>query len=154
MRFGFSRQDSVVRHAPRAVHIDRAAFQNHSAIVNGKIERRAHACWHDIIQIEWRILAAPGVVTPIDNRQLRILLARQENRTVIAAPRFVGWNFVIGNALVRQTFQDIARFRFVRAVADIDADRLRFDQRRDHFAKGRHDAVERVGKTDAFTPRP
>jgi len=42
----------------------------------------------------------------------------------------------------------------VGAVANIDADRLRFDEGRDHVAEHRHHAIERAGEADPFSARP
>jgi len=37
-------------------------------------------------------LPPQAIVVPIDDRQPRLVFARHENRPVIAAPRFVGWD--------------------------------------------------------------
>ena len=41
-------------------------------------------------------------------------------------------------------FKNCARFRFVRAIADIDVDRLRLEQRLHHRAQRRQDAIEGI----------
>ena len=84
----------------------------------------AYPSWNHFIKIARWILPAPGVVVPIDDRQSGLFLAGQEDRTVIAAPWFIGRNAMKGQAVERQARQHFARFRFVNAVADIEADWL------------------------------
>ena len=49
-----------------------------------------------------------------------------------------------GEPVERQAFQHLARFRFVRAVADIDADRLGRQKRFHHSPERRQHAIERI----------
>src|SRR5205807_50435 len=84
----------------RAVHFDRAAFQNHPRIKNRGFQDLGHARRHDFIEIERRIFISPCVVIPIDDREFWIDIARQKNRAVIAAPGLVRRDFVIGDALL------------------------------------------------------
>ena len=51
------------------------------------------APWRLVIEIERRILAAPGVVTPVDDREF--VVALHEDRSVIPAPRLVTRDAVI-----------------------------------------------------------
>ena len=73
---------------------------------------------------------------------------------MIAAPRFVGRDAVKGEALAGQSIENLARLRFMRAVADVDANRLGAEERFHHAAKGGHHAIECAGKTDPFAARP
>ena len=90
-----------------AVHIDRAALQNHARIKDRQPRFLSDARRDHFIEIARRILAAPGVVIPIDDRQPRLLLARQENRAVIAAPRFVCRNAMKGEPARMQALQEL-----------------------------------------------
>src|SRR5437763_756366 len=66
----------------RAVHFDRAAFQNHPRIKNRGFQDLGHARRHDFIEIERRIFISPCIVIPIDDREFWIDIARQKNRAV------------------------------------------------------------------------
>ncbi len=125
-----------------AVYLDRAAFQYHAWIKNRQIEKLGDACGHNFIEIEGRILATPGVVIPIDNRETRIIIARQENRPVVPAPRFVRWNPIKRDAFHRESPQRCARLGFVRHVANVDANWLRFDKPFDHRPQSRQNTIE------------
>src|SRR5205807_2857453 len=83
-----------------AVHFDRAAFQNHLRIKNRDLQDLGHARRNDFIQIERRIFISPRIVIPVNDREFWIDIARQKNRTMIAAPGLIGWDFVIGDALL------------------------------------------------------
>ena len=126
-----------------AVHFDRAAFQNHPRIKNRGFQDLGHARRHDFIEIERRIFISPCVVIPIDDREFWIDIARQKSRAVIAAPGLVRRDFVIGDALLmRELIEDRARFSFMRAVANINANGFRVDKGPDHFAQCRQHAIE------------
>ena len=56
--------------------------------------------------------------------------------------------------LERKTIEHGARFGFVRAVADVDADRLGSEERFHHAPQRGQHAVERAGKADPFAPWP
>src|SRR5438477_10295640 len=95
---------------------------------NWDIEKLCRAGRHDFIEITRRILAAPGVVIPIDNRETRIGIAREKNRPVIAAPRLICWNPIKRDAVHRESAQRCAPFGFMCAVANIYANPLRLDE--------------------------
>ena len=109
---------------------------------------------HDFIEIARRIFAAPRVVIPIDDRNARLFLARDENRTVIAAPWFVCRNQMKGEPTCVKPIENCARFCFMRAVANVDIDRFRFQQRFHHCAQRRQNAIEAIRETDSLAARP
>src|SRR2546423_4616566 len=140
-----------------AIHVDRATLENHVWIKNRYPENLGDPRRHDLVEIARRIFATPGIVIPIDNRQpsrRRGIVARQKDRAVIAAPRFVRRNPIKRKALLRQSFQNLARFGFVSAIADVDADWLGIQQRFDHSPQRRQNAIECARKTDPFPARP
>ena len=73
---------------------------------------------------------------------------------MVAAPWLVGGDMIKGDPFHGQSAQNRARFRFMRAVANVDADLLGFDQRFDHGAQRRQNAIERLGKTNPLASRP
>ena len=97
---------------------------------------------HDFIEIARRILAAPGIVIPVDNRDARIGIAREKNRTVIATPWLVCRNLIKRDAFHRQPTQNCARLCFMRVVADVDANLLGFDESLCHRAQSGQNAIE------------
>jgi len=85
---------------------------------------------------------------------MRIDITCEKNRPVIAAPRLICRNAIKRDAFHRQFPQNCARLGFVRAIAHIDADLLRFDKRLHHRAQSRQNAIERIWETDPFSPGP
>jgi len=80
---------------------------------------------------------------------------------MIATPRLVRRDFVIGDELLWQRIENCARFSFVRAVANIDTNVFRvraglalLGEGLDHCSQRRQDAIERFWKTNSFPPRP
>ena len=138
-----------------AVHLDRAAFQYHVRIINRQTQRLCHARRDDLIEIARRILAAPGIVIPIDHRQSRILGAGQKNRPVITAPRLVGRDHVKGQSCSPGRSSSAARASASCApLQTLMIDRLRLEQRCHHRAESRHHAIVGIGKTDSLPARP
>ena len=68
---------------------------------------------NDLIEVKGRVFAAPGIVIPIDNGQLRITIAFDKDRAVIAAPRFVGRDVQILNVTRIVILQQQADLLFV-----------------------------------------
>ena len=89
---------------------------------------------HVVVEIAGRIFAAPGVVAPIDDGNF--LLVADEDRAVIAAPRFVG-----GKGMEMDARID-GRVGFFQRGADIDFVLGREDVDVDVFALG-----EQLGQT-------
>jgi hypothetical protein len=116
--------------------------------------------WNDFIEIEWRIFVSPRIVIPVNDDEWSrralapdsvprlgdepdpTLIACEKNRSVIATPWFIRWNAMKGDPFHRQPTQNRPRFCFMRAVANIDADLLRFDERLDHCAQCGQNAIE------------
>src|ERR1700724_1425276 len=106
-------------------------------------EKLGDAGRHNFVEIKRRIFVSPGVVIPVDDRQLWIDIAGQKNWAVIAAPRLVGRDLIISDAfLMRQRVEYRARFRFVRTVNNVNPDWFRFSQSTDHFEQSRQHAIE------------
>ena len=80
--------------------------------------------------------------------------ACEKNRAVVATPWLVGGDTIKGDPFHGQSAQDRARFCFMRAVANVDADLLGFDQRFDHRTQRRQNAIERFWKTNPLASRP
>src|SRR6202040_1920689 len=68
----------------RAVHLDRAAFQNHPRVKNRKSEKFRYARRQSIIKREGRIFVSPRVVIPVDHGEFWIANARGKRRGHIA----------------------------------------------------------------------
>ena len=60
----------------RAVHFNRAAFQNHPRVKNRNIQDFADTGRHNFIEVAGRIFPAPGVVIPIHDGKARLLISR------------------------------------------------------------------------------
>ena len=138
----------------RAIDVYGTPFQDHARIKHWHVENLANPSGNDLVEITGRVFAAPRVVIPIDDCQARVFGARQKNRTVIPAPRFVCRNVMKGEPVEPQTGQHVERFGFVGTIADIDANRLGEQQRRDHSPQCRQHPIKSVRKTDSLAPGP
>ena len=55
-----------------AVHVYRAAFEDHVRIKNRQFQDFSEACRHDFIEIKRRVFVSPCVVTPVHYDKSRI----------------------------------------------------------------------------------
>ena len=139
----------------RAIHVDRAAFEDHAAVVNRQPERLARPASAPHHRDRRADTCRPRRCVP-NRRSPAADLSRASGRSArdrgTTARSSGSCKYVrrsCGNSIEHR-----ARFRFMRAVADVDADRLRLDQRRDHLAERRHHAIVRIRETDPFAARP
>jgi len=134
-----------------AVDIDGTAFQNDARTENREVEQLGDALRDGVIIVMKAILVAIRIVAPVDDGEL--VTPREENRTMIAAPRFVGRNMMIED--VRCAFADGASGDGCDlVVADIDMDGFVRGEGADHFAERGEDLLVAVRKTGAVRTRP
>src|ERR1041384_480759 len=88
------------------------------------------ALGHGVVFIIRRILAAPGVVPPVDDREF--VVAFHEDRSVIPAPRLVTRDAVVRNVwtIADGSLGDGLDLR----IADVDLHALVWRKRTHHFA--------------------
>ena len=84
----------------------------------------------------------PLAALRLGNGSRPTLIACEKNRSVVTAPRLIRGNAIKDDPFHGQPAQNRLRFCFMRPIANIDADLLRFDQRFDHCAQGRQNAIE------------
>src|SRR5437870_11005620 len=79
-----------------------------------------------VIEVEWRIAAAPGVIGPIRDGAFAhaVVFTRKKNRAVIATPRFVGREMMEVDASEREVLlrEQPPHPVFHISVPDIDVD--------------------------------
>ena len=77
---------------PGAVHLDRAPLHHDARMEHLDPELRAHLRGDHVIEVEGRVLPAPGIVAPVDDRLFDLAGdgALHEAGAVIAAPGVVG----------------------------------------------------------------
>ena len=131
-----------------AVDLDRAAFQHHVDRFAGDAERFRHLRRDRVVEIEWRILAAPGVEPEIQREALRALrpVTRDEYRSVIAAPGIVGREPMkpdVGR--VGPAFQQVAHVSLVGGVQYVDTHEFVGRQRGDEASHDRFHGLELTG---------
>ena len=110
---------------------------------------------HIVVEIAGRIFAAPGIVAPIDDGHFAFVA--DKDRPVIAAPRFVGGKRMEMDARIDRGagfFQRGADVNFMLGRKDVDVDLLALGQQFRQTRPDRRDIFKRIGKADAFGPRP
>ena len=83
LRFGLSRHASVVSSVPRPFTSIEPPSMHYARREHRQPELRADAGRDDVVEIEGRILAAPGVVAPVDDR---LLAAARRSRATKIGP--------------------------------------------------------------------
>ena len=112
-------------HHAGAVHVDRAAFENHRRGKPRDAERFGHLPAHDPIEIVRRVFPAPGVVLEVEGKAWLRALPRHENRAVVARPRIVGREAVERDALGRRNGCELAaHVALMLGIEHVDVHRL------------------------------
>ena len=80
------------QHGAGAVEVDRAAFHDDARIEHRQAQLLGNPRRHRIVRVVRRVLAAPRVEAPVDDRRLGLAATRaqHEGRTMIAGPALVG----------------------------------------------------------------
>ena len=158
LRFLFSRHDVVVMHRAGAVEVHRAAFHDDAGIEHRQPQLLGDPRRHGVVGVVRRILAAPRVVAPVDDRRFGPAAARaqHERRTVIAGPAFVGGDVMKAHAPRRHACRREPRAHdlFVVDVRDVEVHRLERGDRADDLDDVVDAFLVAAGKRDAFGPRP
>lgn len=107
-----------------------------------------------IVKIAGWVFPTPGVVSKINNSQPWGVGAFDENRSVVAAPGFIGRNVEKLDLVAAGLPENPAHFLFLRLVFDIDSDVLGGGERFNHRDKRRKDSVVGTGETDSIPMGP
>ena len=144
----------MVSRLPDSVRVNRAAFHDESRIKDGQPKMFCDPGWHDLVQVKGRVFAAPCIVIPIDDGESRFLITFDENRSVITAPRFIGWDVEKFDVTDVDILQEITDLLFVIMIGHVDSHWFGLPERVNHLGENRHHVVVGVRKTDSFTTRP
>src|SRR6478672_3983557 len=110
--------------------------------------------WHDLVQVKGRVFAAPCIVVPIDDGESRFLITFDENRPVITAPGFIGWDVKKFDVTGIDVLQEISDLLFVIMIDHVDSHWFGSPERVNHLGEDWHHVVVSVRKTDSVTTRP
>ena len=139
------------QHAAESVEVDRAPFEDDPRLEAAKLQALIDSLRHDVVVIERRILAAPGVVAPIDQHRLAPLRADEKHRPMIAHPGVVRRNVVQRD--VRNMSDELLRLGHDLGAAGADMHWLALRQRRGQLGPNAGNRFEVPGPT-VLVPRP
>ena len=145
-------------HGAGAVEVDRAAFHDDARIEHRQLQLLGDPRRHGVVGIPRRILAAPRVEAPVDDRRFGLAapLPQHERRAVIARPGFVGRNVMKEDAAQRNAarLQEVADDALVVLVGDVEMHFLARDEDADQARDVFDGFVILAGKRNPFGPRP